>query len=149
MRQVLAKTAVLLSALSVAACLHEATPPSGLDLSSTRPSSQGRYVVGLHPTREPVAVNQMHSWQIEVATASGQPVTHAKIAVDGGMPQHGHGFPTHPAVTKELGEGRYLLEGMKFSMPGWWEIKLKVESAGGTDQVTFNTVIALPNQASR
>ena len=58
------------------------------------------------------------------------------ISIDGGMPQHGHGFPTQPRVTRELGDGRYLLEGMKFSMPGWWEIKLKVDAASGTDEVT-------------
>jgi hypothetical protein len=58
------------------------------------------------------------------------------------MPQHGHGFPTQPRATRELEKGRYLLEGMKFSMPGWWEIKLKVDAAAGHDEVTFNTVIA-------
>ncbi len=57
----------------------------------------------------------------------------------------GHGLPTQPRVTQELGEGRYLVEGMKFSMTGWWEIKLKLQSAdGGPDSVTFNKVIALP-----
>jgi hypothetical protein len=65
------------------------------------------------------------------------------------MPQHGHGFPTHPKVTKELGDGRYLLEGMKFSMSGWWEIKLKIESAVGTDNITFNTVISQPSNLAQ
>ena len=33
---------------------------------------------------------------------------------------------------------------MKFSMTGWWEIKLKLETAErGADTVTFNKVIAL------
>jgi hypothetical protein len=58
------------------------------------------------------------------------------------MPQHGHGFPTQPKVTRELGDGRYLLEGMKFSMPGWWELKLKVDASSGADEITFNTIIA-------
>ena len=44
----------------------------------------------------------------------------AAITVDGGMPQHGHGFPTRPRVTRDLDDGTYLLEGMKFSMTGWW-----------------------------
>jgi len=34
---------------------------------------------------------------------------------------------------------------MKFSMPGWWELKLLVRSTDGqADRVTFNKVIELP-----
>jgi hypothetical protein len=60
------------------------------------------------------------------------------------MPQHGHGFPTHPRVTRELADGTYLLEGMKFSMTGWWEVKLDIQGPQGADRVTFNTVVASP-----
>jgi hypothetical protein len=36
---------------------------------------------------------------------------------------------------------------MKFSMTGWWVIKLKIEAAqGGMDAVTFNKVIELPRR---
>jgi hypothetical protein len=84
----------------------------------------------------------MHAWEIRLRSPSGEPVSGARISVDGGMPQHGHGFPTQPKVTRELGDGRYLLEGMKFSMPGWWELKLKVDASSGADEITFNTIIA-------
>jgi hypothetical protein len=63
------------------------------------------------------------------------------------MPQHGHGLPTKPQVTKELEDGTYLLEGMKFSMTGWWEIKLAIEAAEGADKVTFNTIVSPPAAA--
>ena len=62
------------------------------------------------------------------------------------MPQHGHGLPTRPQVTRESIDGTYLLEGMKFSMSGWWEIKLAIQSAEGSDNVTFNTVVAEPSR---
>jgi len=45
-------------------------------------------------------------------------------------------------VTQELADGIYLIEGMKFSMTGWWEIKLAIDSPEGADKVTFNTVVA-------
>jgi hypothetical protein len=96
---------------------------------------------------EPVGVNKMHAWEIRVASPDGVPVTDARIAFDGGMPQHGHGFPTSPRVTAALGDGRYRLDGMKFSMTGWWEMKLAITSKLGTDQVTFNTVVAAPAAA--
>ena len=83
----------------------------------------------------------MHSWTVTVQEADGTPLEEARISVDGGMPQHGHGLPTSPAVTQALGDGQYLIEGMKFNMGGWWEIDLAIEGPQGTDSVTFNLVL--------
>lgn len=57
------------------------------------------------------------------------------------MPEHGHGLPTAPAVTQRLGDGSYLIEGMKFNMRGWWEINLCIKAPPGSDCVTFNLVL--------
>ena len=123
------------------------SPPTNLDVSLTRPTVDNKYVVTLQPPATPAAINQLHSWQVRVASPAGTPVAHARIAVDGGMPQHGHGLPTRPQVTQELPGGTYLIEGMKFSMTGWWEIKLAIDtpdSPEGADKVTFNTVVSQP-----
>jgi len=120
------------------------TPPSNLDLSLDRPSSGGVYRVSLVPPVPAPAINQMHAWTVRLASADGAPVHGATFAVDGGMPQHGHGLPTKPRVTRELSEGTYLLEGMKFSMTGWWELKLAIDGPLGSDKITFNTVVAQP-----
>jgi hypothetical protein len=123
----------------LSACM---TAPTGLNLSLDRPTDHQKYLMKLHSLVEPIAINKMHAWEIYLRTPSGKPVLGASISVGGGMPQHGHGFPTQPRVTKELGDGRYVIEGMKFSMSGWWEIKLKVVAGLGTDEITFNTVIS-------
>ena len=123
----------------LSACM---SPPTGLNLSLDRSTAADKYRVAIHPLAEQIAINKIHAWEIELRTPSGEAVPGASIGVDGGMPQHGHGFPTQPRVTKDLGNGRYLLEGMKFSMPGWWEIKLTVDAASGADEVKFNTIIA-------
>lgn len=115
--------------------------PSNLDLSLTRPTADNRFVVALQPPTTPAAINQLHSWQVRLVTPSGVPVAHARIKVDGGMPQHGHGLPTRPQVTKEVADGTYVIEGMKFSMTGWWEIKLAIQAAEGADTAVFNTVV--------
>ncbi len=128
----------------LAAC---STPPADLDLSLTRPSADKKFVVSLQPPATPAAINQIHAWKIKLASPAGLPVAHARIAVDGGMPQHGHGLPTQPQVTQELGDGVYLLEGMKFSMTGWWEIKLAIQTPESSDKVTFNTLVAAPGAA--
>jgi hypothetical protein len=75
---------------------------------------------------------------IKVTTADGTPVDSAKLMVDGGMPQHGHGLPTKPLVTGHLGDGKHVVEGMKFNMGGWWVVKLTIDGAKGSDVVTFN-----------
>jgi hypothetical protein len=54
------------------------------------------------------------------------------------MPDHNHGLPTQPEVTDDLGNGRYRLEGVKFSMPGRWVLRLSVEAPAGADEVLFN-----------
>jgi len=115
--------------------------PDDLDTSTARMSEQGLYQVSISSQLDPIAINQIHNWMLHVETADGQPVENAEITVDGGMPQHDHGLPTAPQVTQDLGNGDYLVEGLKFQMNGWWEIKFVVKSAGQSDGVTFNLLL--------
>ena len=131
----------VLAAVGLTGC---GTPPRDLDLSLDRPSAAGVYRVELVPPARPPAINELHSWIVRLAGADGVPVHGATFAVDGGMPRHGHGLPTRPRVTAEVGDGVYRLDGMKFSMTGWWEVKLAIQGTPGSDQVTFNTVVSQP-----
>jgi hypothetical protein len=140
-RQIATLLGWALTAGVLAGCMQHSNPPSTLNLSLTRPTEAGKYVIEIAPADQPVRVNQIHTWRIAVRNAKGEPVPGATIGVSGGMPEHGHGFPTQPRVSAQAEPGRYLLEGMKFSMTGWWEIKLDVQSPLGTDAVTFNTVL--------
>lgn len=83
----------------------------------------------------------MHQWTLHVETADGQPVEDALISVDGDMPQHGHGLPTGPQVTENLGNGDYLVGGMKFQMGGWWVMDFTISADGQTDTVDFNMML--------
>lgn len=140
----LAALATIAAMAAVAATAGCMSPPRDLDLALSRPTAEGRYVATLQPPAKPPAINQLHAWHVKLTTASGAPVEQARIRVDGGMPQHGHGLPTQPQVTRTLPGGGYLIEGMKFSMTGWWEIKLAIDGPAGEDRVTFNTVVAEP-----
>ena len=135
----------LITALSLATLVATTgcmSPPKDLDLALTLPSVDKRYVVTLQPPSKPAAINQLHAWQVKLTSPAGVPVANARIQIDGGMPQHGHGLPTRPQVTREGPDGGYLIEGMKFSMTGWWEVKLAIDGPAGADRVTFNTVVA-------
>ena len=102
-----------------------------------RLSAQGLYTATLVPTEE-LRPRTMQSVQVELADAMGTAIDGATIAIDGGMPEHGHGLPTRPRVTGNPGDGIYEIEGVRFNMGGWWEFKLAVASPAGADTVTFN-----------
>ncbi len=102
-----------------------------------RASGGGAYLVTVEPAA-PLRVRRMQSAKLVVRTADRAPVEGARITIDGGMPEHGHGLPTEPRVTRALGAGVYQVEGLKFNMGGWWELRFRIASAAGTDSVTFN-----------
>jgi len=93
---------------------------------------QARYV----STPSPVPLLALHAWTVTITDAAEAPVTGATITVLGGMPEHSHGFPTVPQV-KELSGGRYLIEGLKFHMPGKWTVILRIEAGPASDSIRF------------
>ena len=86
---------------------------------------------------EAPAINVVHEWVLHIETADGQPAAGALVTVDGDMPAHGHGMPTEPQVTADLGDGDYLVEGMSFQMGGYWIVDVTVTYDGQTDLVRF------------
>ena len=130
---------ILAGGLVLVTALHATmAAPSDLDLSRTRVTDGGTYRVSFIPEGDSIRVGRMHSWRLHVETTGGAPVDSATIAVDGGMPQHGHGLPTKPRVTQSFGGGDYLVSGMKFNMGGWWVVTFRMQAVGAADSVTFN-----------
>ena len=130
-------TLAVVSAATHTGCMHMAAP-SNLDYGRTRSSEHGLYRAAIKPEGDSIPQGKLQKWTLHLDAANGTPVSAAKVAVDGGMPQHGHGLPTKPRVTRELGNGDYLVEGMKFNMGGWWVVKFRVNSAVGADSLVFN-----------
>jgi hypothetical protein len=113
-------------------------PPEAASAYATeRLSAQAGYRV-TYRVDGGVPIGRLHSWILHVARADGTPVTAATIAVHGDMPQHLHGLPTRPRVTRHLGNGDYLLEGVKFQMGGWWVMDFDITADGRTERVRFN-----------
>jgi len=125
-------------AFLTAAC---GTPPANLDLSLEHPSAEGKFMVRMDPPASGPAINQLHVWQVHLETPDGKPVSQARIDFAGGMPQHGHGFPTRPRITREVTPGVYALEGVKFSMTGWWDMRLAIQAGDVIDGAVFNVIV--------
>jgi hypothetical protein len=145
-RRTVVALATLTAAMSMTACSHAmlmihgtgAKRPAASEFGlGPRSSAHGRYVATLEPAM-PLRPRQMQTVRVTVRDADGRAIDEAQISVDGGMPQHGHGLPTRPRVTRNLGDGVYEIEGVRFNMGGWWEFKLAIAGSGGADTVTFN-----------
>jgi hypothetical protein len=134
------RAAVISAALAfTTGCMMFKRPPGDLaSYSRTRTSASGAYRATIQPQGDTIPKGKLHRWTLHLETAAGAPVQGATIAVDGGMPQHGHGLPTKPRVTRPLGAGDYAVEGMKFNMGGWWVVKFRVAADAGRDSVVFN-----------
>lgn len=137
--------ALTAAANSVAGCGHlsmmhdkEVSRPSPTDFGTgPRPSAAGQFIATLQPGR-PLRPRQLQTVQVAIEDAAGQPVDNATIEIEGGMPEHGHGLPTRPRVTRALGNGLYDIQGLRFNMGGWWELTLAIDTPVGADSVTFN-----------
>jgi len=146
MRRTVLTIAIMTVAISMTACSHAmmmihgtgAKRPAASQFGlGPRASAGGRYVATLEPAR-PLRPRQMQTVRVTVRDAEGRAIDEAQISIDGGMPQHGHGLPTRPRVTRNVGDGIYEIEGVRFNMGGWWEFTLAIAGSRGADTVTFN-----------
>ena len=145
-RAILAVAAMIALIIVGGACAHMMMMVSGRSRPAEsefgmgpRTSGSGRYQARL-VTERPLVTRQMQRLNLVLTDSAGQPVDSASIAIDGGMPQHGHGLPTQPRVTAQLGNGTYQVDGIRFNMGGWWELKFRIAGAAA-DSIVFNLAL--------
>lgn len=101
----------------------------------------GHYRIRARPAASPVTLHQMHDWIVGIELTGPSSEVPTALRFDGGMPAHGHGFVTRPRVTRNLGGGEFLVEGVKFHMPGAWVLQITVVGRTGSDRVTLPLTI--------
>jgi hypothetical protein len=111
-------------------------PPAAAASLRARSEFRG-FQVELVPASTPVRVNVLAAWTVRVRDAHGDPVSGAVLEFEGRMPAHGHGLPTAPRVSGETAPGDYRVEGVKFSMPGEWQLRVNVTTPQGTDTLEY------------
>ncbi len=116
--------------------------PDDLDTSREVESQKGRFLVSYRvKDREEIPLGDFHSWELHVEDAeTGDDINRALIAINGDMPRHGHGLPSNPEASF-LGNGNYRLDGLKFHMPGWWQLVLTISTADEYDRAVFNFLL--------
>ena len=128
---------ILISA-ALLVCLFAPVMAPAMAAEISAPSSPAGLSVTMTSQLSPLSINQMHSWEIRLQDSDGNAVADAEIEVRGGMPAHNHGLATQPQVTRYLGDGRYLLQGVRFHMAGAWELQLLINLNGTTYRSVLN-----------
>lgn len=105
-------------------------------------SADKKYRVTLYSNVFPIPMQKIHTWTARIEQENDKPLEKAKIYIHGGMPVHRHGFPVTPRVRKYLGDGKFLIEGVKFSMIGDWEMRLNIKEKTVRDRAIFKIKIA-------
>jgi hypothetical protein len=62
------------------------------------------------------------------------------LAVDAQMPEHRHGMNYKPVVTK-IGPNRWKADGLLLHMPGRWEFRFDMRTAGRTDRLAHSVTV--------
>ena len=89
--------------------------------------SSRRILLEIFSQLSPIEINMIHRWEVVLTDEDGA-VSGATLDIVGGMPEHNHGMPTQPQITEELAPGRYLLEGVRFHMPGLWRLTASIST---------------------
>ena len=122
--------------LVMLACLNWSARAVAQDELVTLATDRG-YRLQIFSQVTPLEINRIHSWELLLTDTNGAIVNDATIQVSGGMPEHDHGMPTLPRVTETLNNGRLLLQGVRFHMPGYWELIFNIQTPNGADSAKF------------
>jgi len=103
----------------------------------SQPLVAEHFRITLFNQSEQTAINQIQAWVLHLEDSRGMIVEDADIRIRGGMPAHNHGMPTAPRVSEYLGNGDYLISGIKFHMAGEWQIEFVINANNQQDLVVF------------
>ena len=105
------------------------TAPTALPKSVC--SNGATYGIDILAAPDPIPSGELFEieMQIHEGCRSGPPAEKIIIEVEAVMPGHGHGMATQPRVAP-LGPGRFLVTGLRFHMPGRWEIHFDIDRGG-------------------
>ena len=119
--------------LAAGLALDAAGLPADLRPAAMVTSSGGALRGTLIPGPSAARLNTMQQFRLSLEPDPAG----ATVAIAGGMPLHSHGLPTQPRVQRTE-DGAYVIDGVRFGMPGWWQLVAGVEVDGRTELLTFD-----------
>jgi len=116
----------------------QAEIPRAISIARTTARPEGGPLVAIRPRLASTDPASMHDWLVEITDPAGAPVSGCQVTFAASMPEHGHGLPTEPRVLGEESKGRYRVGGVRFSMPGYWVVTVKLWGCGAPQRVDFD-----------
>lgn len=136
------------AAMLLAACAPGATggraeaAPAETWLSlGTRTSHGGAFRAAVVRRDGPARPGAAQSWTLRVTDAEGAPLPGARITASAWMPEAGGREAMEARTAEALGGGRYRIDGLRLSAPGWWNVPVRITAGGRTDSLAFNLVL--------
>jgi len=129
--------------LLIAAPVAVAVAAGWLFWSARSPADPERFTgVGSHYSAE-ITLDNARPGVVEadvlVTGLKDRPRSVEAIWLSAVMPEMGHATPEVPAQQRET--GRFQARGELFTMPGVWELAIRVQGTGGTELITVNVLV--------
>lgn len=104
-------------------------------------SEASHFALRITGMERPERVNHIHSLELLLTTANGEPVPGAAIVLTGQRRYSSTPLPTLPQVSAGPDAGHYRVRGLRFHMPGDWRLTFGVTSEKIRDRVTLDLVV--------
>lgn len=102
---------------------------------------KGTFKVSVAGQAATLQQNKLETLTIMVTRSGGQAVIDAKMSVSGKARDVKRQLPTEPQVTKHLGGGKYLVEGLRFNMAGNWLLEFDIQSGADKDKSLLEVLV--------
>lgn len=121
-------------------------PAGGVTTSvGPRPSHHRLYRAEVTETSRGIALDRPSDWTVRFTGADGGPVVGGRV--EAALWQVDEDSPLRPiAVTPLDDQGSFRLQRVHLDRPGWWNVKLTVDSPLGVDSLAFNVIVNGPPQ---
>jgi hypothetical protein len=108
--------------------------------TGARPSHDELYRGAVVSTSDGIGLRRPSDWVVQVAGRDGTPVEGAAIRAALWHVDE-QSAPQRIEVTTVDAAGHYHLAGVHLDRGGWWNVKLSITAAQGTDSLAFNVII--------
>lgn len=102
---------------------------------------KGAYRVTIADNTANPRQHRLEQIAIVLRTAAGEPVNGARIAVDARTREVERRMQTAPRVTRSLGNGAYLVEGLHFNMAGLWLLEFDITAGKTRDKALLQVAV--------
>lgn len=124
--------ALFITALLCSACgVDDPASDSGVVTSNA-----GLFAAETQFDPDPPVVGK-NSLSLRLQTRDGVLVEEADINAEPWMPAHSHGVAVRPVVRAE-GDGVFLVDELRFTMPGTWEVRIDIEVSNVRDSLVVS-----------